>query len=69
MDSKTFVTQLHATDLDSGDNGQVFYEITNPGDIDGHFTIEPARTGMVLTNKILDVEIRQEYRVLVSEYM
>ena len=62
------MTQLHATDADSGLNGQLFYEITNPSDIQSHFEIAPAHTGIVLTRVTLDVEIRQEYRVYVTAY-
>ena len=68
LSRNTYVTQLHATDADSGLNGQLFYEITNPSDIQSHFEIAPAHTGIVLTRVTLDVEIRQEYRVYVTAY-
>lgn len=66
LQRNTFVTQLHATDLDSGENGQIYYEITNSGDIDNAFAIKPEHTGIVVTNVQLDVETRQDYRLIVS---
>ncbi|XP_049763937.1 protein dachsous-like, partial [Schistocerca cancellata] len=60
----TFVVQVSATDADSGANGQLQYHIAD-GNHDNAFVIEPAFSGVVKTNIVLDREIRDAYRLTV----
>lgn len=60
----TFVMQLSAKDADEGANAQVLYHIVD-GNHDNAFIIEPAFSGSVKTNIVLDREIRDSYRLTV----
>ena len=61
----TYVTQVIATDLDDGPNGQIDYIIT-AGNSDGAFAINPPNTGIVTTNAILDREITSAYKLTIE---
>ena len=58
----TYVTQVSASDDDSGQNGQITYFIIG-GNIENAFVIDPPNTGIVKTNFILDREIHATYRL------
>lgn len=58
----TYVAQVIATDLDTGENGRVTYSITS-GNTHNAFVIDPPETGIVKTNIILDREIVSTYRL------
>ncbi|XP_013393116.1 protein dachsous [Lingula anatina] len=58
----TYVTQVSATDADSGTNGQITYTIIN-GNVDDAFIISPPRSGIVMANIELDREIHSSYRL------
>jgi|SRR6218665_213997 len=58
----TFVTQVMATDLDSGANSRITYSVVS-GNIQNAFVIDPPNTGIVLTNNVLDREARDFYRL------
>lgn len=60
----TFVMQVAALDADSGSNSRVLYHIVD-GNHDNAFIIEPAFSGLVKTNIVLDREIRDMYRLKV----
>lgn len=60
----TFVMQLSAKDADEGANARVLYHIVD-GNHDNAFIIEPAFSGSVKTNIVLDREIRDSYRLTV----
>lgn len=60
----TFVMQVAALDGDSGANARVLYHIVD-GNHDNAFIIEPAFSGVVKTNIVLDREIRDMYRLKV----
>lgn len=60
----TFVMQVSAIDADHGSNSRVLYHIVD-GNHDNAFTIEPAFSGIVKTNIVLDREIREMYRLKV----
>ena len=61
-DRGTYVTQVSASDADSGDNGRVTYTIIG-GNVGGAFVIDPPTTGIVKTNVILDREIQSSYKL------
>lgn len=60
----TFVFQVHAFDADFGLNAKVLYHIVD-GNHDNAFIIEPAFSGILKTNIVLDREIRDSYRLKV----
>lgn len=60
----TFVMQVTAHDADQGANSRVLYHIVD-GNHDNAFIIEPAFSGIVKTNIVLDREIREKYRLKV----
>lgn len=60
----TLVMRVRALDADSGANGRVLYHIVD-GNHDNAFVIEPAFSGIVKTNIVLDREIRDVYRLKV----
>jgi protocadherin-16/23 len=60
----TFVMQVTAHDEDQGANSRVLYHIVD-GNHDNAFIIEPAFSGTVKTNIVLDREIRETYRLKV----
>jgi len=60
----TFVMQVTAHDADQGANSRVLYHIVD-GNHDNAFIIEPAFSGIVKTNIVLDREIREVYRLKV----
>ncbi|XP_041987836.1 protein dachsous [Aricia agestis] len=59
-----FVVQLAATDEDQGANARILYHIVD-GNHDNAFIIEPAFSGSVKTNIVLDREIRESYKLTV----
>ncbi|XP_053612955.1 protein dachsous isoform X2 [Plodia interpunctella] len=59
-----FVVQLAATDGDRGVNARILYHIVD-GNHDNAFIIEPAFSGSVKTNIVLDREIRETYKLTV----
>lgn len=59
-----FVMQVKAFDIDQGANSRVLYHIVD-GNHDNAFVIEPAFSGIVKTNIVLDREIRDMYRLKV----
>lgn len=56
--------QISASDDDQGQNSRVLYHIVD-GNHDNAFVIEPAFSGVVKTNIVLDREIRDSYRLTV----
>ena len=58
------MTQVNAFDADQGVNSRVLYHIVD-GNHDNAFIIEPAFSGVVKTNIVLDREIRDTYRLKV----
>lgn len=60
----TFVMQVTAFDADQGSNSRILYHIVD-GNHDNAFIIEPAFSGIVKTNIVLDREIRDMYRLKV----
>lgn len=60
----TFVMHVAAFDADQGANSRVLYHIVD-GNHDNAFVIEPAFSGIVKTNIVLDREIRDVYRLKV----
>ena len=58
-----------AMDLDGGADGEITYEIIE-GNVDGAFVMSPASSsavpGTILTNTVLDREIKDEYELTVS---
>lgn len=60
----TLVTRVQAFDIDEGANARVLYHIVD-GNHDNAFIIEPASSGTVKTNIVLDREIRDIYRLKV----
>lgn len=60
----TLVTRVQAFDIDEGANARVLYHIVD-GNHDNAFIIEPASSGTVKTNIVLDREIRDLYRLKV----
>lgn len=60
----TFVMQITAFDEDQGQNSRVLYHIVD-GNHDNAFVIEPAFSGIIKTNIVLDREIRETYRLTV----
>lgn len=60
----TFVMQVKAFDVDEGANSRILYHIVD-GNHDNAFLIEPAFSGIVKTNIVLDREIRDTYRLKV----
>lgn len=60
----TFVMQVSAYDADQGSNSRILYHIVD-GNHDNAFIIEPAFSGIVKTNIVLDREIRDMYRLKV----
>lgn len=60
----TFVVQVSACDADSGSNSRLLYHIVD-GNHDNAFVIEPAFSGIVKTNTVLDREIRDVYKLKV----
>lgn len=59
-----FVLQLSAKDSDEGVNARILYHIVD-GNHDNAFIIEPAFSGSVKTNIVLDREIRETYKLTV----
>lgn len=59
-----FVMQITASDEDQGHNSRVLYHIVD-GNHDNAFIIEPAFSGIIKTNIVLDREIRDMYRLTV----
>lgn len=59
-----FVLQVVAFDADEGQNSRVLYHIVD-GNHDNAFKIEPAFSGILKTNIVLDREIRDTYRLTV----
>ncbi|KAL4710602.1 hypothetical protein ACJJTC_003238 [Scirpophaga incertulas] len=59
-----FVVQLAAKDNDQGMNAKILYHIVD-GNHDNAFIIEPAFSGSVKTNIVLDREIREMYKLTV----
>ncbi|CAG9785812.1 unnamed protein product [Diatraea saccharalis] len=59
-----FVVQLAAKDGDRGVNARILYHIVD-GNHDNAFIIEPAFSGSVKTNIVLDREIRETYKLTV----
>lgn len=59
-----FVLQVVASDIDEGRNSKVLYHIVD-GNPDNAFKIEPAFSGILKTNIVLDREIRDTYRLTV----
>lgn len=60
----TFVMQVKAFDADDGANSRILYHIVD-GNHDNAFIIEPAFSGIVKTNIVLDREIRDLYSLKV----
>lgn len=60
----TFVVQVQAFDADAGANARILYHIVD-GNHDNAFVIEPAFSGIVKTNIVLDREIRDMYKLKV----
>lgn len=60
----TLVTRVQAFDIDEGANARILYHIVD-GNHDNAFIIEPASSGTVKTNIVLDREIRDIYRLKV----
>lgn len=60
----TFVLQVIASDSDERQNAKVLYHIVD-GNHDNAFKIEPAFSGILKTNIVLDREIRDTYRLTV----
>ncbi|KAJ8297725.1 hypothetical protein KUTeg_024256 [Tegillarca granosa] len=61
----TFVTQVMAVDLDSGQNADITYNIIS-GDDDRVFDIFPPHSGIVRTKFPLDFETRKSYRLVIE---
>ncbi|CAG9854996.1 unnamed protein product [Phyllotreta striolata] len=59
-----FVLQVVAGDADEGANSRILYHIVD-GNHDNAFKIEPAFSGILKTNIVLDREIRDAYRLTV----
>lgn len=59
------VLSVRATDQDADKNGELFYSILNPHDIDDTFRIESS-SGVISTKLTLDREKRDEYTLLVQ---
>ncbi|KAF5281948.1 hypothetical protein FQA39_LY00472 [Lamprigera yunnana] len=59
-----FVLQVIASDADEDKNSKVLYHIVD-GNHDNAFMIEPAFSGILKTNIVLDREIRDSYRLTV----
>lgn len=59
-----FVVKLSAKDADQGANARILYHIVD-GNHDNAFIIEPAFSGSVKTNIVLDREIREMYKLTV----
>lgn len=64
LSKSTFVMQVSAHDADQGANSRILYHIVD-GNHDNAFIIEPAFSGIVKTNIVLDREIRESYRLKV----
>ena len=62
----TFVTQVRATDADSGEHAEIFYEIKNDAEVDRAFAIIPDHSGIISNVLPLDAERTSEYRLQVS---
>lgn len=60
----TLVMKVNALDADQGANSRVLYHIVD-GNHDNAFIIEPAFSGIVKTNIVLDREIRELYQLKV----
>ncbi|XP_045202941.2 protein dachsous-like [Mercenaria mercenaria] len=62
----TYVMQVTATDADSrGPNSDIIYNIIQ-GNRDEAFVIDPAKSGIIKTNVIVDREIREDYRLVIE---
>lgn len=59
-----FHSQVSATDADQGTNSHIIYHIVD-GNHDNAFIIEPAFSGIVKTNIVLDREIRDTYQLTI----
>lgn len=62
--SNPLLPQVTATDADKGPNARLAYHIVD-GNHDNAFVIEPATSGTIKTNIVLDREIRDSYRLTV----
>ncbi|XP_060532504.1 protein dachsous [Cylas formicarius] len=60
----SFVMQVVASDADQDRNSRILYHIVD-GNHDNAFKIEPAFSGILKTNIVLDREIRDNYRLTV----
>lgn len=60
----TYVLQVSAFDADQGANSKILYHIVD-GNHDNAFIIEPAFSGILKTNIVLDREIRDNYKLKV----
>jgi protocadherin-16/23 len=58
----TTVTEIKASDNDSGNNGRITYSIIG-GNTQGAFIIEDPQSGVIKTKIILDREIQDEYEL------
>jgi hypothetical protein len=63
----SIVTRIEAFDLDNGDDlgSKLLYEIVD-GNVDGAFTMKSASEAVILTNTVLDREIRDRYELTVA---
>ncbi len=63
------MTRVEAFDLDNqddtGSKGGLIYEIVD-GNVDGAFTMRSSSPGVVLTNTVLDREIRDRYELTIA---
>ncbi|XP_047222516.1 protocadherin-23 [Girardinichthys multiradiatus] len=60
----TYVTQVFASDADSGENGQIEYSILS-GNINEAFILDSVR-GILATNVLLDREITPSYKLILQ---
>ena len=56
---------MSATDEDTGQNSNLVYDIIE-GNHDNAFVIEPPFSGIVKTNIVLDREIRETYKLVIT---
>ena len=64
MNDLNLLSQVSATDSDTGTNANIVYHIVD-GNHDNAFVIEPPFSGIVKTNIVLDREIRDSYRLTI----
>ena len=65
IEPKRLLVQVFANDVDEGRNGRIMYTIVS-GNTHNAFVIDPANTGILKTNVILDREIMDSYRLEVE---